>query len=43
MLDDYGQLLMLMSNGDKHLNVVLSKEDAIALTRTLMNTYEGEL
>lgn len=43
MLDDYGQLLMLMSNGEKHLNVVLSKEDAIKLTRTLMNTYEGEL
>ena len=43
MLDDYGQLLMLISNKDKHTNVVLSKEDAIALTRTLMNTYEGEI
>ena len=43
MIDDYGQLLMLISNKDKHTNVVLSKENAIALTRTLMNTYEGEL
>lgn len=43
MLDDYGQLLMLISNKDTHTNVVLSKEDAIALTRTLMNTYEGEI
>lgn len=43
MLDDYGQILLLISNRDKHTNVVLSKEDAIELTRTLMNTYEGEI
>lgn len=43
MLDDFGQLLMLISNKDKYTNVVLSKKDAIELTRTLMNTYEGEI
>lgn len=43
MIDDYGKLLMLISNKDKHTTVVLAKEDAVALTRTLMNTYEGEL